>query len=438
MKNNSEELNNQETRFEKNKQRYLNRSRTVASKYLQKLEELPGAPEEFEYFADILRKVFINNETVSYGDNEKFVGSFCMAMPSELIRAAGARPLKLCSNNIAGFTIGDYLTPDAVCPLVKSVVGSVAGEIGKIYKACDMYIVPVTCDCKRNLANQLTEYKPTMPLYIPMNREDDEGISLYVQELKKAGGKISEITGIKVTRETLLEQILVYSDAQNTIKDFADLKGGDNIVIRGTHALAVMNSMAYDDIDNWKMHLKKLNAELLDRKNKQEYITRRNLPRILLAGSPVTFPNMKIPLIIEERGGIIVADETCLGDGCARDRVSIYEDSLDGYYRSLANRAVRPCSCSVFPDPEPGIHKLEKMVRDSNAEGIIYHVFRGCLTNDYEFEQIKSHFAKLGIPVIRIESDCSEEDVEQLCVRIEAFIEMIKFSNKKKERTYDV
>ena len=32
----------------------------------------------------------------------------------------------------------------------------------------------------------------------------------------------------------------------------------------------------------------------------------------------------------------------------------------------------------------------------------------------------------MGIPVIRLESDYNEEDVEQLRIRIEAFIELIK------------
>ncbi len=33
---------------------------------------------------------------------------------------------------------------------------------------------------------------------------------------------------------------------------------------------------------------------------------------------------------------------------------------------------------------------------------------------------------KMDIPIIRVESDYNEEDVEQLRIRIEAFIELIK------------
>ena len=38
---------------------------------------------------------------------------------------------------------------------------------------------------------------------------------------------------------------------------------------------------------------------------------------------------------------------------------------------------------------------------------------------------------KLGIPIIRVETDYSEEDVEQLRIRIEAFIELIKYGGNK-------
>lgn len=39
----------------------------------------------------------------------------------------------------------------------------------------------------------------------------------------------------------------------------------------------------------------------------------------------------------------------------------------------------------------------------------------------------------MDIPIIRVESDYNEEDVEQLRIRIEAFIELIKLKELKKE-----
>ena len=157
------------------------------------------------------------------------------------------------------------------------------------------------------------------------------------------------------------------------------------------------------------------------------FLTQKKLPRILITGSPITFPNLKIPLLIEELGGIVAADETCIGDRGLSDPVSISENTIEGYYRALANRYVASCSCPMFSNNEQRLLRLESMVKQSHIDGIIYHVLRGCLVYDFEYPLIEEHFAKKGIPVIRLESDYNEEDVEQLKIRIEAFIEMIKF-----------
>lgn len=65
---------------------------------------------------------------------------------------------------------------------------------------------------------------------------------------------------------------------------------------------------------------------------------------------------------------------------------------------------------------------------------MVYHVLRGCLVYDYEYLLLEEELEKLDIPVIRVESDYTEEDVEQLRIRIEAFIETIKLREYKKEK----
>lgn len=418
---------------EKYQQRYIDKSRGIVSKYLQKLETLPGKPNEFEYFENILKKVFIDNDVVKYNDDEKFIGSFCCTMPSEIICAAKARQINLCSNSYVGFHIGDYEAPRDLCPLIKAAVGNATSKISKIYDACDMYIVPVACDGKKKLASILANYKTTLPLYLPTNRDDDEGMEIYIKELKNIASAISSITGVEVTRKSLLEQIKIHADVQRQINRFFKLKSNDDILIRGTHALAIMNSMAYDDIVSWGKHLKKLNDELSSIKDTGTFLTRKKLPRILVIGSPIIFPNIKVPLIIEEQGGVVVLQETCLADRGINNLVSICNDSLDGYYRALANRYLKPNSCSVFPDSKTRVSQIDKLVKDNHIDGIVYCVFRGCLLFDYEYEKIDRHFNDKGIPTIRIESDFNDEDYELLQIRLEAFVEMIKFKKNKED-----
>ena len=57
-----------------------------------------------------------------------------------------------------------------------------------------------------------------------------------------------------------------------------------------------------------------LNDELETRVLPHQMASKENRPRILITGSPIVFPNFKLPLLIEEMGGALVADETCMGE----------------------------------------------------------------------------------------------------------------------------
>ena len=60
------------------------------------------------------------------------------------------------------------------------------------------------------------------------------------------------------------------------------------------------------------------------------------------------------------------------------------------------------------------------MIKEHKIQDVVYHVLRGCLVYDYEYQIMEDELGKLDIPIIRVESDYNEEDVEQLRIRIEA------------------
>ncbi|MCD7841029.1 MAG: 2-hydroxyacyl-CoA dehydratase family protein, partial [Lachnospiraceae bacterium] len=77
------------------------------------------------------------------------------------------------------------------------------------------------------------------------------------------------------------------------------------------------------------------------------------------------------------------------------------------------------------------IDRVLHMVHRHKIQGVVYHVLRGCLVYDYEFPLLEKALEKEDIPVIRVESDYNEEDVEQIRIRVEAFIELIKLKDLK-------
>ena len=79
-------------------------------------------------------------------------------------------------------------------------------------------------------------------------------------------------------------------------------------------------------------------------------------------------------------------------------------------------------------DTDKRWYRIKQLIEKYKVDGVIYHVLRGCLVYDYEYLSLEKKLEELGVKVLRIETDYSEEDVEQLRIRLEAFIEVIKFS----------
>ena len=421
----------EQKRQERQKERFLRKSTQISSKYLRKVTELRGMPSSMNYFINILRRIFIDNDDVEKDKQTKTIGTFCVMAPQELIYAAGAMPVKLCSGNYTAFNIGDEKAPRDACPLIKAVMGSKIINGIDVYDNCSSYIVPTSCDCKKKMGYLLSEYKDVHMLHVPTSKKDDESINYYLQDLYELKEKLEKITGNKITYDNLCDAVYMISEVQYEISRFYKFKMHKPALIRGTHAMAIMNSYSYDNAERWGKALKLVNDELELKLERKEFVARENSPRIMITGSPIVFPNIKLPLLIEEMGGVLVADETCMGDRGIYDPVSVVDDSLDGMMRALANRYILPCTCPTFVKNKQRLFKIKQMIKDYKVEGVIYHVLRGCLVYDYEYTIIEEMLNEMGIPVIRVETDYNEEDIEQLRIRIEAFNEMIKF---KKDR----
>ncbi len=417
---------------------FVQKSTRVAASYLRRTEELGDIPQAMKPFLDVLRRVFVDLEDVSRSQGMKTVGTYCVMLPSELIWAAGAMPVRLCSGSYTAYTIGDDLVPRDACPLVKSVMGFGEIEVSPLYSNCSLMVIPVTCDCKKKLAGMLERLKPTVTLHVPSSKERDADMEEYVRELYRLIPILEEVTGRQVTPQSLAEAINQKDYAQYEMSRFLTYRQHNPPLLHGTQVMAVMNAFAYMPPLEWAKCMRQLNDELEERLKQKKFAAKANRPRILVTGSPILYPNLKIPLLIEEMGGMLVGDETCMGERALYDPLTVTDRSFDGMMRALAGRYTRPCTCPTFTENRQRIFRIKQMIKDHQIQGVIYHVLRGCLVYDYEYPVLEEELEKEGIPIIRVESDYNEEDVEQLRIRIEAFIELQKlkqFSEQKARGT---
>lgn len=417
---------------ERQRELFIRKSTRVAASYLKRAKELSELPDAAKPFFDVLENTYVLAD-IQKPEDRKSIGTLCVMVPAELVYAAGAMPVRLCSGSYTAYSIGDDYIPRDACPLVKAVMGFGKIKALPVFDNCSLLVAPVTCDCKKKLAGVIGSVKNTVPLHVPPLKKDDADTEVFLKELYRLIPLLEKETGKQVTAKSLAEGINMVGNAQYEMSEFLKYRRLAPALMSGTQVMSVMNAYSYMPVNLWAEQMHRLNEELKLRLSQGYFVSRKNQPRILVTGSPIAFPNIKVPLLIEEMGGVLAADETCMGERGLYDPVSVIDASFDGMMRSLASRYTKPCTCPVFVDNSQRIYRIKQMIKDSRIQGVIYHVLRGCLVYDYEYQLMEEAMGKMDIPIIRVESDYNEEDVEQLRIRIEAFIELIKLKEIKKE-----
>ena len=82
-------------------------------------------------------------------------------------------------------------------------------------------------------------------------------------------------------------------------------------------------------------------------------------------------------------------------------------------------------TCACFTPNTSRLIRMQNMVKDFDVQGMFYHILQACHIYGMEARRIENSLKEQGIPMLTIETDYSQEDVEQIRTRVEAFLEMI-------------
>jgi benzoyl-CoA reductase/2-hydroxyglutaryl-CoA dehydratase subunit BcrC/BadD/HgdB len=415
--------------IEAQKQKHVEESKKMIQRELDAMKALPTHAKAMAPFDEAA--TFFNKrvgELYNFKQQGgKVVGTLCVFAPTELIKAAGAEHVRLCSGfHEPVFSANELLGEVGLCPLVRSVLGGKIVSSNPYFELIDFLVAPATCDGKMKLGEILSDYLPVLMLNIPRVKEGYVTHKAWLEEVKFFGRKLEELTGNKITVKSLQSSIEIYQRAQNAWHKFSELRKGDGVPIWGREALMISQLTAYEDIPRWTMSLEALNAELEQKIQAKQFASKPSDPRILLAGSPIIWPNWKIPNIIEESNAIIVTDELCSAQRLFYDPVVIDEYTVNDMYRAIAERYLYPCTCPCFSPNNERSELILNKIREYKIDGVVFHVLKGCHLNSIESTRIDNLLKAHNIPMLKIESEYDEGDVEQIRTRVEAFLEIIR------------
>lgn len=386
-------------------------------------ENRPKGMEYFDFVINEIHGLRIQELQDHKAGGGKVIGTFCVFVPEEIIRAAGGICIGLCSGAEIGFDLAEKVLPRSICPLIKSFMGFKLARVCPYFESCDLVVGETTCDGKKKAFEVLGDYVPVHVMEVPQMKKEKDRV-LWAGEVRDFMAGVEEFTGNRVTEDSLQRAIREVNAKREALMRLGRLRKNSPSPISGKDSLLINQIAMYDDVGRFSAKVNELCDELEIRVREGRGV-RESGPRMILTGTPVAIPNWKVPHIIESSGAVVVAEELCTGLRYYENTVPETGENIDQMVDFIASRYL-DINCACFTPNRGRMEKLASLVDEYKADGVIHCSLTFCDPYAVEAHRVEQVLRERDIPLLRIETDYGQGDAEQLKTRIEAFLEMIR------------
>ena len=352
------------------------------------------------------------------------IGTFCLYVPEEIIRALGGLSVGLCAGAEWAYDQVEQVLPRNTCALIKSAMGFKMGKVCPYVESADLVVGETTCDGKKKAYELFGELAPVYVMELPqMKRAAD--LELWRGELDRFVAKLEEVTGRRLTFEALQQATKEVNDKRRALQRLNAARVASPAPISGKDALLAVQVAFYDDVPRFTQMVNKIADELEARIAAGQGVAPADAPRVLVTGSPMSIPNWKVHDLVEKAGGVVVSEELCTGARYYEQLVAEDATTLEDLLDDIAENNL-DINCACFT-PNPGrIEDVLRLAREHKADGILHYALQFCAPYQIEATTVERAARAAGLPLLRVDTDYSMEDVGQLATRIEAFLEMLE------------
>jgi benzoyl-CoA reductase/2-hydroxyglutaryl-CoA dehydratase subunit BcrC/BadD/HgdB len=384
-------------------------------------------PEGMGYFDFVMSEVHglrIKELLDEKAAGRKIIGSYCVFVPEEIVLAANATLVGLCSGADFATEEVEKLLPRNTCALIKSSFGFKLGKVCPYLESADMIVGENTCDGKKKAYESLGHLVKNLYVMDLPQVKSGQGRTLLKSEYHRFKAAVEELTGVSITTESLKQAIRTVNAKRAAMHRLSSLRQADPAPISGLDALLANQVFFYDNPARFTESVNKICDELEERIEKHQGVAPQKTPRILISGCPQAVPNWKLPFIVETSGAVIVGEESCVGERGTRNLTDESGQTVQAMMEAIVDRYYQ-VDCAIFtPNPDRLGH-IEEMVAAYHADGVIHYGLQFCQPYLMESIPVEKALEEKQIPCLRIETDYSMEDAGQLKTRIEAFIEQL-------------
>lgn len=346
----------------------------------------------------------------------RMVGYFCAAVPEELIAAAGLLPFRMRATGSTGTELSDAYFSSINCSFPRHCFNlALKGEFGFL----DGVVCVNNCDNIRRIYDNWKRQLPNTFLHIMglPRKTGDPQVEWYREEIDNLKKTLEEHFGVEITDVKLREAIKLHNETRRLLRRLYDLRKKKNPAISGADTLAVTVASTAMPKEQYNRLLTKLLSDLSSSEGISDYRA-----RLLLMGGILDDP--AYIKVIEDQGGLVVADSLCFG---SRILWADVDEKTKEPIAALARYYVaeRPSCPRTFGDYERRIGLVKEMVRDFEVDGIILERLAFCDHWGFEQATIENDLKEADIPRLIMDREYILSGVGQLRTRVQAFLETL-------------
>jgi benzoyl-CoA reductase/2-hydroxyglutaryl-CoA dehydratase subunit BcrC/BadD/HgdB len=385
-------------------------------------------PEGMGYFDFVMSEVHglrIREILDEKKAGRKIIGSYCVFVPEEIVLAANATLVGLCSGADFAMSEVEKLLPRNTCALIKSSFGFKLGKVCPYLESADMIVGENTCDGKKKAYESLGHLVNNLFVMDLPQVKSEQGRALLKSEYQRFRTVVEALTGVVITVESLKQAIQTVNAKRAAIHRLSSMRKADPAPISGLDALLANQVFFYDNPARFTDSVNKICDELEKRIAEKNGVFPEKTPRILISGCPQAVPNWKLPFIVETSGAVIVGEESCVGERGTRNLTDASGKTVDEMMEAIVDRYYQ-VDCAIFTPNPQRLEHIQEMAAAYKADGVIHYGLQFCQPYLMESIPVEKALEEKNIPTLRIETDYSMEDVGQLKTRIEAFVEQLR------------
>jgi len=395
--------------------------------YEQTFLHQTNRPEGMQYFDFVMSEVHglrIQELMEAKAAGRPVIGAFCTFVPEELVLAVDGVCVGLCAGAEFGNDEVEKVLPRNTCSLIKGAFGFALANVCPYLAASDLVVGENTCDGKKKAWEIFDAYvRELYTMDIPQTKSD-MGRQLLRAEYDRFRTKLEQLSGRTIDAASLARGIEITNAKRGALHRLYRLRAADPAPISGIDALLANQVSFYDDPLRFTTSVNAICDELEERVARGEGVAPKGAPRILVSGCPMAVPNWKVPALVEQAGAVIVGEESCVGERGTRNLVEPRGDDLDALMEALVDRYFA-IDCAIFTPNRSRLDHVRQMAQAYRADGVIHYGLLFCTPYQIEAGPVEKALEADGVPTLRIDTDYSPEDAEQIRTRVEAFLERL-------------